>query len=194
MKLEIKKEFVLVALGLMIFEPVLRGAGQLIFNMGLFGLNTFGDYLIKSAALMTPPDPVFYLLAFGLGLLIARTVRDASNLPPVKERIPSALSAKIAALLKSPKANAALLFVCFLFLSVGFYSAIAQTRLITSFRQHVASIAPFISEDEEELLISRWTQMQYQDDYKKLFNDMKSIADKNGVVLPPNRVFDLASF
>lgn len=194
MKLEIKKEFVLFALGLMLFEPVLRGTGQLIFNIGLFGLNTFGDHLIKSAALMTPPDPGFYVLAFGFGWLVALTIRDASNLPTVKERIPTAVGAQIAGLLKSPKSKTALLLACFLLTAVCLYSAIAQTRLITSFQQHVASIAPFISEDQEELLISRWTQMHSQEDYKNLYNDMKAIADKNRITLPPNRVFDLSSF
>jgi hypothetical protein len=55
----------------------------------------------------------------------------------------------------------------------------------------MAAIAPYISEDEEELIESRWTQMLSEQDYTKIFVDMKVVADKNGVKLTPNRVFDL---
>jgi hypothetical protein len=129
MKLELKKEFILLAVVLAVYEPILKGAGNLIFNVGLFGLNAYGDYLIRRAALMTPPDISLYILAGGLSFFLGRTLARIFDVIPTGGLIPKDLTKKTDALVDRKKLELWAHCAAVLVTSYIVYSAVVQTRL-----------------------------------------------------------------
>lgn len=77
-----------------------------------------------------------------------------------------------------------------LFLSTKIY----QLKLITSFKQHMRIIAPYIEEQVEEELISEWSIMNSADDYEKIYIRLNKTATDNGLELPENKIYSLTSF
>ena len=169
-------------------EPLFRLFGRLIFSAGSYGLQAYTDRLFEQAALLTPPDPALYVLIV-IFLLIDSflvTLVVAYLRPKAK---PTSL----------PQRHWKLKAICFIgiipvFLSLfSIYSLVVQHRLISSFRQHIAAIAPYITEEEEERLVSRWTQMKSESDYLLIYTDLAALATAHSITLPPNRVFDIKS-
>src|SRR3546814_809792 len=54
-----------------------------------------------------------------------------------------------------------------------------QLRAISSFQQHMRTLAPFISAAEEKQLYSRWSLIRSHDDYESVY----IIIDRNRIVL-----------
>lgn len=63
----------------------------------------------------------------------------------------------------------------------------------TSFRQHLAIVSPYLTEDEEEIFRARWAAMAREADYLSIQRDLQVIATRNRVKLPPNRLFSSGS-
>jgi hypothetical protein len=66
-----------------------------------------------------------------------------------------------------------------------------QLRVVSSFKQHMTTIAPYITEQRAKELYSQWTQMRNQQDYQRIYRELNRIAADNHVVLPENVVFSL---
>lgn len=85
------------------------------------------------------------------------------------------------------------IFICLfgtLFVSTKFY----QLSLISSFKQHLRVIAPYISEQEEEELLSKWSLMKNSNDYKAVYADLENIAKQNNILLPSNKIYSVGTF
>ena len=54
----------------------------------------------------------------------------------------------------------------------------------TSFWQRLDALAPYISEQTEEILRSRWALMKSRNDYVEINNELERIAKKQGIELP----------
>jgi len=76
------------------------------------------------------------------------------------------------------------------FISTKFY----QLSLISSFKQHVRIIAPYISEQEEEVLISKWSLMKNSHDYEDINAALDKIAKQNNIILPSNKIYSVTTF
>jgi len=59
---------------------------------------------------------------------------------------------------------------------------------LTTFRHHVRIVKPYIDVTQEELLISKWSQMQNQKNYDEIQLELKAIAKENGVDLPARKI------
>lgn len=77
-----------------------------------------------------------------------------------------------------------------LFLSTKVY----QLKLISSFKQHMRVIAPYITEQTEEELYSQWSLMSNSNDYDAIYFRLRLIASKNQLELPENKIYSLTSF
>jgi hypothetical protein len=71
------------------------------------------------------------------------------------------------------------------------YSMMFQMRVVSSFKQHMTTIAPYITEQRAKELYSQWTQMRSEEDYQRIYRELNRIADENHVVLPENIVFSV---
>ncbi|MGB2985572.1 MAG: hypothetical protein WBE26_06785 [Phycisphaerae bacterium] len=64
-----------------------------------------------------------------------------------------------------------------------------QLSLIGSFNQHMRILAPYLDEQAEEELMSEWSSMRSKADYDSLYEKLHDIVQKNGVELPPNKIY-----
>lgn len=81
------------------------------------------------------------------------------------------------------------IFIIF-FLSTKIY----QLKLITSFNQHMRIVAPYVSEQAEEELYSQWSLMNKAEDYTTVYEKLNSIASRNNITLPENKIYSLSTF
>jgi hypothetical protein len=185
---------------LYLVDPVMKLFGYLLFNYGSSILRAYIDRLFEQAALLEPPNSALMLLvaAFGVtdGLVAGLTVslfmlryRKASkNGQPEQEKRAEARRRRLPWIV---------LFLSLLMILVSIplqHSVLFQSRIISSFNQHLTAIAPYVTDQEARALRSRWTQMQSENDYRVIYADLERIAANNHVRLPENKVFSLTSF
>jgi hypothetical protein len=68
-----------------------------------------------------------------------------------------------------------------------------QLSLISSFRQHMRILSPYVSEQDEKMLYSKWSLMNSREDYVQIYERLNAIALKNGITLPKNRIYSPAT-
>ena len=56
----------------------------------------------------------------------------------------------------------------------------------SDFKQHVRIVAPYINEQEEEILLSEWSQMDSLKDYNDIYKKLGTIAEENQLMLKRN--------
>lgn len=117
------------------------------------------------------------------------------------------ISSKISASLKGPKEEkdenevrpipkwvpygflfAKLLVWYYLLLALLFLAGESIVLNATSdFKQHVRVVAPYISDQEEEVILSEWSQMDSLEDYNSIYKKLISIAKEHELVLKSNQ-------
>lgn len=68
-----------------------------------------------------------------------------------------------------------------------------QLSVISSFKQHVRILAPYISDLEEEKFISEWSLMNSKGDYQQIYRRLNIIASANKIQLPENKIYSILS-
>jgi len=76
-----------------------------------------------------------------------------------------------------------------LFLIVSSASDYWQAQIITSFKRDMRVLAPYLDDDEEERIFSRWSLMKGESDYEKIYNELRNVAEENGIELPENTIY-----
>jgi len=66
-----------------------------------------------------------------------------------------------------------------------------QLSLTSSFQQHMRIIAPYLDEQQEEELFSKWSQMQTEEDYRIIMQELMRIFDENSLQLPRNVLYSI---
>ena len=197
MKMGIISGLAASCLFLWFLEPILRFAGRLVFGAGSFVSQAFIDRLFSQAALLTPPDPALnlemFLLAFINTSLVYMTFFVFRKHTPSDENIKKTAPSVFSKFARSGIIIAALLATSLFLTAAILYSTVFQTRLISSFKQHMTAIGPYLDSQKEKQLLSQWTQMQSEADYLKLYEELSKIAQENRVKLPNNQVFDILS-
>ena len=69
------------------------------------------------------------------------------------------------------------------------YSNNFQSKLISSFNQHLIAIAPYTGDNDIKLLKSKWTQMKNQEDFNAIYKRLNQIAQSNNIILPKNQLY-----
>ena len=174
------------AIFLYLLDPILRLISYLLFGVGGNLLRAYTDRLFAQAALLAGPDPSLFLLT-GTCIAMSGIVTAAGVVLMVTRRAdrPHPLPRG-----RAPVWVFVLLVVIFDALTLFFlYNTFFQIRIVTSFNQHLTAVAPFISDDDEERIRSRWTQMSTKSDYDAIYAELRAIAETHGIKLPANRVF-----
>lgn len=181
-------------------QPVLNFIGRAIIKVGVVIGAAYVDEIFAKVAHLELFDYSFFLVsilvgamgiaAFSSAVIIWRRPKETRDLRDETEGEKRATST----LTVGKKVLASILFLLLGLTSVAFVSTrIYQLSLISSFEQHIRVLAPLLSEQEEEVFISRWSQMRSEKDYDSIYKDLHKIAKDNQVDLPDNKIYSFTS-
>jgi hypothetical protein len=75
--------------------------------------------------------------------------------------------------------------VCGMFSALsGGFRALADLQLTTTFEQRVSILAPYLSEQQEEVLYASWAMMTTRSDYEAIIGETQILADQYNIELP----------
>ena len=60
---------------------------------------------------------------------------------------------------------------------------------ITDFNQHLRIITPYVTNEEKNKIISKWSQMRNLEDYNEVYKDLLKVANGNNLKLYRNRTY-----
>lgn len=184
-----------------IFLYFLEPLGNLLLSAGKIGFQTYIDRIYKEVATQDLDLPfmiiygfiVFFLMGFILDFfsgaikILKKYLRKEE---PEKTDNKKEISRDIKEN-ESPKKKGKIMKVVFpsilfiLLLSMIIDISIKK-KAISSFNQHIRVLAPYISEEEKKFIISDFSTMKSQNDYRKIQEKLQGIAKKNDVELPEN--------
>ena len=160
-------------------EPGLSWFVRAVLSILTLGMDSLVDavYVRVSRGLAETIDILIYasLLAVMVGAFAAitmRYVRLRRNAPQLAALGPNWPTLVASWLILSPLIG-----------SVFFYSYVNNARL--HFQQSLAIVAPYLDEDEEELVISEFAQINSRNAYMEVMRKLRNTADANGLSLPP---------
>jgi hypothetical protein len=175
---------------LIFLQPILHGVSGILFGVGSTVFRAYTDRLFAQSALLVPPDSSFdvlecivvFMTAVVTGYTVARIAfwrtpirSKAEDKPDTADRFPWKFLVLTA-------------FIAFAAVAI-IYGHLFQLRVITSFKQHMTAIAPYISDAQTKQLYSEWTQMRNKADYLRIYAKLEPIAQQNNIRLPENIVF-----
>jgi hypothetical protein len=193
-KIGIATGVISTALFLYCLDPILRGVGVILFHLSGTVFQAYRDRLFAQAALGAPPDPALFLFTLVLGVFAGFFTTAALVVTFGRGRARAIDGATLAGGRRLRHAIVFAFVVLFnAFTLLFLYNTYFQIRITTSFRQHTTAIAPYVSDQEMKLLLSRWTQMRTEADYRAIYDGVKHIADINNVILPDNLMFSPTS-
>lgn len=201
---------------LYLIDPLLKAVGGTTFyflnivNSGLW------DSLYAKAALGVPQDPavsifsilagVFAGLVMGVATAVVKNgqegraviqssaVSGSSNSKEVLNVFDLAL--RVGG--KPKKFITVTLFLMSLFfvglMSYSMWSYQFQYKIVTSFDQHLRILAPFMSDRDKLKIVSDFSRMKSESDYKSVYSVLGGVAAENNVTLPENPSYSLWSF
>ena len=76
-----------------------------------------------------------------------------------------------------------IMIIAFMTLIINAY---ADLQLNTSFNQRLTVLAPYLTEQEEEVFAAKWASMKCRYDFDKINAEMDVLAQKNNITLPKN--------
>lgn len=189
----------LIAMILFVYcvQPFLSLCGKFIINVFSKFSSAYTNSAFKKAASMSPERPAFILFSLSLGLLTGIIIASYVGLllsfvswlrkKEILKPKPWTKKSVIKMLILS-----CIFLIWFIFAIVAFYwQEWFQVTIITSFRQHIHTLAPYLSEDEEEIFWSQWAQMRNRTDYEEIYKRLNKIAKKNDIKLPENYAYSL---
>jgi hypothetical protein len=191
MKIGIISSIVATIIFIYLLDPILRFITYSTFN--LFGSLTrwYTNDLFQRAALLTGPDPSMDLLALFTGIIcgIFSSVTIFSIIRPFLTRGNMEIKAA-KTIIKYLRFIIPVLSIVLIILTLfSFHRTLFPLRITSSFNQHLAAIAPYVTEQEIKELRSQWTQMMCEDDYHIICNNLNRIASDNKIRLPKNLLY-----
>ncbi len=66
---------------------------------------------------------------------------------------------------------------------------VVTLNAITNFKQHMRIVAPYITQEESNQLLSKWSQMRTVEDYDAIYKRLSEVAKANGARLPRNNLY-----
>lgn len=160
--------------------------------------STFNDRLFAAAALGYRNDSERTLLAVFAGLIWGFVfvstvlVLGSRGIDSIRERIESTKSqkffnSKAGKWIKKLVSLILVLYFAIFATRITYVSFVvyATTELNASFQQKLNALKPFLTEAEEEQLLSSWALMSSKNDYEEINTKMEDYASKNNFDLPP---------
>ncbi len=178
---------------LVLLEPILRGITAVLFGFGAGLFRAYTDRLFAQAALLAPPESSFELLTMVVGFIVALGIGYTAGRISFWRRVSGAKRrprpVDLEKLRRFPWPLLIMDVIAILALIGLTYSHLFQLRVISSFKQHMTAIAPYITDEQVKKLYSDWTQMRGEGDYRKIYTEISRIAAEHDIRLPENIVF-----
>jgi hypothetical protein len=76
-----------------------------------------------------------------------------------------------------------------IFLSYGYWGDYFVSKACTSFSQHLAVLAPYMTDMERKELESQWALMKNRADHEVIVKKLTDLATSKGITLPKNPVY-----
>lgn len=174
-----------------LLDPILKFIGTLLFEFGSSIFRSYIDNLFQKAALLVIPDPSTSLVNFMEGA-ISGTLISLTALLFFRKQLSEIKKVSNAISFVDKYLRWTLLLVSLVYIPMTLltiYSNEFQSKIVSSFNQHLVAIAPYISDNEIKLLKSEWTQMKSQKDYDAIYIKLNQIAQKNKIILPKNNLY-----
>ncbi len=178
-------------------DPILILLGSIIVEVSSRVYSAYLDRLFMQASLGVTHDPAFFVLMSIYGFAIGAPVGMITVVTMMKRK--SKIDKKEGA--EKPKRSGKKIVILmviiwsamYITLFMSLWSLWFQLKITSSFEQHMKTVAPYLEEDEEEIIWSKWTQMKSEKDYNAIYKRLKDIAAENSVELPPNPVYTIKS-
>jgi hypothetical protein len=186
-------------------EPILSWLGRQFLWVAAKISNLYVDRIFAEASHLETQDFAYFLLAavllFIAGVLLSlmrRLVRGvpAENASGNEEDVEDERHVRPSTGLAIAFKTTFFTFAVAMLLWVGavLIANHVELSLISSFRQHIRILSPYLSTQEEEEIISDWSLMNSKADYDKLYSKLSQVAEENGLELPTNRIYAFSGF
>jgi hypothetical protein len=181
-------------IGTMIFmyflDPIIRAFGEGVLYISQYVATGLLDSLYKKCALGVAQDPALSTLSFLTGIVaglcvgfVSTVFRKNSQEEGEDERRKSTKSIKRLVII--------LAFIAPIMLTSHLWTMFFQYEVVTSYNQHIKILAPYMSTGQQTLFHSEFASIQTEDDYKKLYLKLNSVAKNNNITLPENPSYRL---
>lgn len=170
-------------------DPIISFLGKIFINVGSFLFQAYIDRIYQEIA-VGQQDYGFMLY---LGILIMLLIIG------VRLFLFTIRKKKLSTTDKKVKTNPNL--IKYINLLLSFFLTILSISLIltgfikktsaTSFDQQIRIITPYISLETKDKIIADFSSMESRDDYIRIMKYIESIALRNNISLPPNRLYNL---
>lgn len=166
-------------------DPILSYLGKLLLNTARLLSTSYLDRFYSEVA----TGDIDYSFMLAIILLVIPFVIYSFN------RLANFIETKLTKTKDKQKGSktdiwgSVLLILSFTCMLIFIVDGFARKRISTSFRQHLAILTPYISEDEKNILISKYSSMSSENDYRLLVKQMKSVAIAHNINLPPNKLY-----
>ena len=193
-----------------LLEPILAFTGRTVLVAAGFLSDTSMNRIYAESAHLEVQDFSFFLTSyfmvgvtgviFLISLLILRSTfsegrgSTGHTGPGNPDRVAVDRTGK-----KTQRSVVAVLSVVNSILLISWTSAVIvanhfELSLTSSFRQHLRILAPVLSEQDEEELLSEWSQMTTTQDFDRLYAQLSAHAKRHGLTLPANTIYSRQGF
>ncbi|ADT93397.1 hypothetical protein Sbal625DRAFT_1289 [Shewanella baltica OS625] len=170
-------------------DPIIRIFGEGVFYASNYVVSGLVDSLYQKSALGVAKDPSLTVYALIIGFITAFPVamiriffQKKSNDDKSRE------NSKRSGIMLIPIA------ILPLMLFYQMWTMMFQYEVVTSFDQHIKIVTPYISEKEKQIIVSKFSMMNGESDFKSLYAELDKIASENKLVLPKNKTYGLWAF
>ncbi len=183
------------ALGSFAVWIIVEYSGVLLFFLGTGThsfLSDFIDSRFEKAAILLPTTYSYYILIIVFLIFVLGWSQISSK---VSETFKKEVKEKDE--IKNSKATSKWEYIAFktvnvviwLFFLIALLFISGESIVLSAvsdFSQHNRIIAPYIDDQEEEKIMSKWSQMESLEDYNNIYNQIVDIAKENNLKLKSN--------
>jgi hypothetical protein len=177
-------------------QPIIDWASTQIINLSRLVSSSYIDRLYMQSAHLETQNYSFWLVAFLLIAMVTPIIAFS-----LLRLVPKSVFSNIAEMRRTKAANnngsstfysvlSSVLGIIFsIYLIVVLSGNYMQLSAITSFKQHLRIIAPYINETKNKEILSQWSLMKSEGDYIEIYKIINKIADENRIELPENAIY-----
>ena len=183
------------ALGSFAVWLIVEYSGSILLYLGTGALGFLTDYIdsryARAAVLQSTTysyfilSLIFVIVAVGWGEISSKISaslkgpkeeKDENDIKPIPKWAPYGfIFAKL------------LVWFCLLLALLFLAGESIVLNATSDFKQHVRIVAPYINDQEEEIILSEWSQMDSLVDYNNIYKNLTAIAKEHELVLKRNQ-------
>lgn len=168
-------------------KPMVAKVRDTILYMVTFGVNRYRNdiYCEIAQGFCEKPSVLLFctMISTFLGFVLAITT-TGFIISPIKKVVSSERNRKIFLWLATSYIIVASVFAAFYAARVSYINS-----AVTYFQQCRTIIAPYIKQEEEKMLVSKFSQIWSRDDYITVVSNIEKIASKNGQRVPDFKIW-----